>query len=182
MNQRKKLCNLLCYLLDFRSYKKIGKRCTGKWRGTTDYSLVFDDKYKLFVSNGMSYFNERLTEFIKNITDFEKNKKEILQKLQFYSIQDNETATKEGLKTTKILDIGVIKDSDLFLLWPYILMEVDGIQFRFIETGLKEAMFKNIIDHHYNRYTEIFTAGAVEKPTFVFHNVRFSHLDDLYKI
>ena len=67
---------------------------------------------------------------------------------------------------------------------PFIRMEVAGCQFNLIETEVKYAIFENKLNEIFERQNEmkIFTAGAVEKPTFIFNNTRFSHLDNLYKL
>lgn len=69
-------------------------------------------------------------------------------------------------------------------LRTYIRMEVAGYQFNFIESGLNYAILQNELEKHFekNNAKQVFTAGGVWKPTFIFDNVRFSHVDRLYKI
>lgn len=66
--------------------------------------------------------------------------------------KDNLTAVQEGLLPVKCISLDIIKSPNSCFLWSYIRMEVAGIQFDFIETGIKDS------------------------PTFIFSNVRHSHL------
>ena len=180
----KELCQKLTNLLGFTSYQKIGSRCCGKYKGTTDYSLVFDNKVCFFISNGMSSFSERLIEHIRDVTIFQNHKEEMFQAVCRQVEQDNLTARKEGLLAVKCLSLEICKTSTIYFLWPYIRMEVGGQQFDFIETGFTMAIFRNELEKHFQwaNARDTFTAGAVEKPSFIFQNVRFSHLDGLHKI
>lgn len=179
----KELCQTLTTLLHFQSYKKIANSCTGKWRGTIDYSLVFDNKIELFISNGMESFNSRVKSICDDIIYFKENKANLLIQLKERIIYDNEIAAKLGLYEVEILDLDICEENELYCTWPYILMRVNGIEFFFVETGLKYALYKNNLAEYLKRkMPHISTAGAVEKPTFIFSNTKYSHVDELYKI
>lgn len=183
MKMDENLCQTLTTLLHFQSYKKIANRCTGKWRGTIDYSLVFDNKIKLFISNGMENFNSRVKSISDDIISFKENKANLLIQLKDRIIHDNKIASKIGLYEVEILDVDICTDNELYCTWPYIHMRVNGIEFFFVETGLKYALYKNNLAEYLKRkMPHISTASAVEKPTFIFSNIKYSHIDELYKI
>lgn len=178
------ICQELTHLMGYNTFRKTSRRCTGKWRGTTDYSLVFDNKLSLYLSNGMTYFYETAKERINQLKQFKVNKDHMLQLIREYVIADNIIAKEEGLFPVAVKDIGLNLSNENYLLWNYLLLEVDGCTFQFIETGLNYAIRNNKLEEHFTEKSnkKIFTAGAVQAPTFIFSNVRFSHFDDIYKI
>ena len=181
----KQMCDKMAKLLGHKSWKKIGHPCTGKWRGTTDYSLVFEDESEVFISNGMKYFDENLTDMVATLERF------ISPAFQSYFLEilnrqreiDNVAAGDEGLQQYKVL--GLTFKQIIHGITYGLKMEVDDTIFNFVETGFVMDMHDTKSDgetlltkwQRKNRYT----AGAVESPTFIFHNVRYSHLDGLYK-
>lgn len=83
MKTRNELINEFC-LLHGKEFKCISKHsCTGKWRGTTDYYIVFSDDTRYFVSNGMKYFNEQLKSKIDEFNYLQLNKNELKKKIAF---------------------------------------------------------------------------------------------------
>lgn len=54
-NEQITLCRKLTQILGYSTFTKISEKCTGKWSGTTDYSLLFDGQYEFFISNGMNH-------------------------------------------------------------------------------------------------------------------------------
>lgn len=182
---KKELCDKFTQLLGHKTWKKVGEPCTGKWRGTTDYFLVFEDNTRVFISNGMTFFDENLQREISNFErftspDFQKKMMDVLNEQREV---DNEIAKREGLLPYSIL--GFVYKQRLGGITYGLKLKVDDRTFDFVETGLvmdmlefpigKEALLKGWMRK------PLFTAGAVENPTFIFHNVRFSHVDKLYK-
>ena len=139
----KELCRKLTELLGFTSYEKIGERCTGKYEGTIDYSLVFDNKVRFFISNGMNYFSERIRDHIRDVTTFHNYNEDMFQTVCRQIEIDNLTAEKEGLFPVKCLSLDICKTSTFSFMWPYLQMEVAGHQFDFVETGFAMAVFRN---------------------------------------
>lgn len=178
------ICQELTRLMGYNTFDKTSRRCTGKWSGTTDYSLVFDNKITLSVSNGMTHFYETVNTYIDQLKQFKTNKDCMLQQIRKNVISDNLTAKEEGLFPVTVKDIGINLSNEHYLLWNYLLLEVDGCTFQFIETGLNYAIRNNKLEKYFTEQSnkKIFTAGAVQAPTFIFGNVRFSHLDNIYKI
>lgn len=181
----KQLCNKLTKLLGHKSWQKIGHPCTGKWRGTTDYSLLFEDETHVFISNGMKYFDECLAEMVDTLERFisPSFQTEFMEILNRQREVDDKVAASEGLHSYKIL--GFAYKQVFFGIHYGLKLEVDGTVFNFMETGFVMDMQDTQVDAKtlLNKWQtkRRFTAGAVEKPTFIFHNVRYSHLDKLYK-
>ena len=181
----KQLCDKLTLLLGHKSWRKIGQPCTGKWRGTTDYSLLFEDESSVFISNGMKYFDENLAEMAAALERFISPtfQSKFLEILNRQREIDNVAAGNEGLHGYKIL--GLTFKQVFFGITYGLKLEVDGKIFNFVETGFVMDMHDTESDEEtlLNKWQgrNRFTAGAVENPTFIFHNVRYSHLDGLYK-
>lgn len=171
-------------LLGFNTFEIIGIPCTGKWRGTTDYCLILDGKFKFFVSNKMKYFEEKLKERIQIIESFNMYKNELLQVIRKQVEKDNEEAKKENLLPAKVVDLKLNTATNKYFMYFHLVLEVDGVKFKHIETGLHYAIEGNTLNEYFQRKNanRRFTAACVKEPAFIFANVRFSHLDDLYKI
>lgn len=183
-NEQITLCRNLTKILGYSTFNIVSNRNTGAWTGTTDYSLRFDKKQMLFISTGMNNLTEELQKHIQRFQIFEKYKKDMFQSICKQVEKDNLLAKQEGLLPIKCLSLDLYRERDDFFLWPYILMEIADVQIKFIETFLHYYMFNNELDKYIERVNKIhtYTAGGVKEPTFIFNNVRFSHLDNLYKI
>ena len=165
----------LAHCFDSKTGVKIGVPCRGKWRGTTDYSIRFDDGTSLFISNGMKKFEEKLDEMLTTYEGFEVMKQQILQVLQDIESTDNEIASQKGLNEYHILDIGYSKGRN-FMGWFYLTIDVNGKITTQLETGLNYAICKAITTNditpiNNNFHENYFVAGGIEKPEYVFHNV-----------
>lgn len=175
-------CNYFASLIGKTFVAKTAHKCGGKWRGTTDYSLLFSDGTTFYISNGMKFFEKTLKEKIDKIVCFKNNKTNILATLKQNSIKDNERAKIEGLLSYTVLDVEMSVDRGF--LWAHLLLDIDRMAFKFMESELCYAIFGNEVKQLFERrgMVETWTAGAVVNPTYIFANVRFSHLDDLYKV
>ena len=167
--------NRLAHCFNSKTGVKIGVPCRGKWRGTTDYSVRFDDGTSFFVSNGMKYFEERLDEMLTVYEGFEEMKPHILKKLQDMESKDNEIASQKGLKNYHIRGIDYSKGRN-FMGWFYLSIDIEGEITTQLETGLNYAIRKAITEKDIspiaNNFREnYFVAGGVEEPEYVFHNV-----------
>lgn len=177
------LLDLFTELVGRKSWSKIAQPCTGKWRGTTDYGILFDDGMQYFISNGMQCFNEKLANEITSIHVLRNNHKKYLQILREQARLDNEIARKEGLHPVTIVDVGQEMESENHFLWAYVILDVNGHWFKFTETGLNYAMKQDAMDKWIEGCKKsLFTAGGVKLPDYIFANVRFSSTDQLYKI
>ncbi len=116
-------------LVGGKSWEWTSHRCTGDWRGTTDYGFVMDGRIYFFVSNGMKYYEEHLREWIKSIKTFRAKKEYYLRLLREQVEKDNANAKAEGLQSVRLIDIGILSPecSDAYDFFaPYALIEVGG--------------------------------------------------------
>lgn len=178
-----KLLDLFTALVGRKSWTRTVHHCTGKWRGTAEYGVQFDDGLYYFISCGMKYFESKLQGEINTIHRIRTNREKYLGYFRQRALQDNMTAEAEGLFPVSVIDVGLCTESSTYFLWPYLLLEVNGTRFKFIETGVCYCMK----DDNMEKWVEhckkpLFTAGAVQHPDFIFQNVRFSSKDDLHKI
>ena len=174
-------------LVGGKSWKRISRACRGDWRGTTDYGFVMDDRVTFFVSNGMDYFEMQIREWMEDISFFQEKKNEYFRLLHAQVEKDNANAIAEGLHNIKLLDIGILSPEcniqhDFFA--PYALVEIDGRRFKHHTSAFASAGLSDNFDAFLDKSNreEIFTAGAVKAPDYIFCGARFSSEDRLYKI
>lgn len=136
-------------LVGGESWVKMSQPCRGKWRGTTDHGIIIDGKHRLFVSNGMTYFEETVREWISR-------------------------------------DIGILSPEsayDIDFFKPYVLLEIGKQQIKFVESSLAYALKEDRLDRWLEKLPKnVYTAGAVVDPDFIFGNVRFNSTDGMYRI
>lgn len=174
-------------LVGGKSWERTSHRCTGKWRGTTDYGFIIDGRITFFVSNGMSYFEKRVREWIAAIKTFRAKKDYYLRLLREQVGKDNASAKAEGLQSVRLIDIGILSpescDSYYFFA-PYLLLEVGGRQFKHHTSNFACAIMHDELDSYIEECNskKSYTAGAVKEPDYILFGVRFSSTDNLYKI
>jgi hypothetical protein len=173
-------------LVGGKSWKKITSRCSGKWAGTYDYGIVIDGRIDVFVTNGMTHFEERILEWCESIRSFHARKEEYLCKVRELAERDNQKAIAEGLLPVTVVDIGIVSPeaTDGFhFLRPYVLLEVNGKQHKFSESGFCYAILNDGIDKWLAKGDRpLWTAGGVKNPDFAFCGVRFNSEDGIYCI
>lgn len=123
--------------------------CTGKWRGTSDISIRFENGVSLFIGNHLTrrakttkaqieYINRTLMRFNPEI--IEVTKELALSALLQQETKDNEIALQKGLKPYLILtvefnDAANTRFAD-YIGWYYVTLAVDGKICTHLETGL----------------------------------------------
>ena len=168
------------------TWTRTESRCTGKWRGTTDYGILIDNRVKRYVSNGMTGFEKRVREWIGTIKTFRTKKAEYLQKIRGQAQRDNASAQAEGLNSVQVLDIGIISPettNGYFFFLPYALLEVDGRQFKHSTTNFAIAIEDDCLDTWLGKAKiPVWTAAGVETPDYIFGGVRFDSRNGMYCI
>lgn len=168
------------------TWTRIESRCTGKWRGTTDYGILIDNRVKLFVSNGMDGFENRMREWIRTIKTFRAKKDEYLRQLREQAQRDNISAQAEGLHPVKVLDIGIVSPEatdGYFFLLPYALLEVDGRQFKYSTTNFAVAIEDDCLDTWLEKdKNPVRTAAGIYTPDYIFGGTRYDSHDNQYTI
>lgn len=173
--------NTLARLFGAQSGTKVGIPCSGKWKGTTDYSVKFNNGVRFYISNGMKYFEKNLDEEIKVYSAFESMKSEIIEALQAFEVHDNQLAALAGLSNYHVLDIDYLKSGD-YLGWFYAIVDINGERHTVKETGLyfliRNALRAESTAEIYREVEELkqetVLAKHIENPKFVFHNNAFS--------
>jgi hypothetical protein len=167
--------------------------CTGKWRGTSDMSVVLDNGSSLFIGNRRTPEAKKaatISEYVNNTlgvynpeTVAEAKQKAIIQLME-REATDNAVATERGLKPYKILNVelndGSYHESGGYLGWYYVTVEVEDKIFGLLETGLCHDIARNEFENRTNYYV----AGALkdDEVDFVFNNVGHSSASSLYKM
>lgn len=159
--------------------------CRGKYAGTYDYSVTFDNGVEYFVTNGFKYFEKVLDNMIKLYSAFPSKKDKIINYYKKCSKVDNEHANFLGFKTYEVVDVEFIKNGQL-LGWFYIPLKLsNGTVVNFLESGLN-ADIRRLIegeDDQVHRRGHYFVAGGLEdkEVDFIFDSVGHSSTSTMYK-
>lgn len=109
----------LTELLGKKSYVNRKSHCTGKWRGTIDYRLQFEDGTYVFISNGKKYYERNLFEYIAHFEYYHAHKEELEEWIKSIIRNDNHTAVWQKLPLIEL--IGTRIDDDRFIVFDYYL-------------------------------------------------------------
>ena len=123
--------------------------CTGKWRGTSDISIRFDNGASLFIGNRLTpkaktaavqreLVNDTLLRYNPEIVSAAKEA--ALASLMEREAKDNAIAAQKGLNPYTLLNVefndGADGQSSGYMGWYYVTLAVDGNICSHIETGL----------------------------------------------
>ena len=168
--------------------------CTGKWRGTSDIAIVFDDdKATLFIGNERTPDAKKasvISECVNNALA-KYNPQTVAEAKQRAGIAlmereraDNAIAAEHGLKQYKFLNVELNDGSNSitggYLGWYYVTVAVDGKIFGLCESGLNSDIARG----EFERRENYFVAGGLRdtEPNFVFNNVGHSSESASYKM
>ena len=170
--------------------------CTGKWRGTSDMSIHFDNDASLFIGNHLTpkaktvkvqteCVNSALVHFNPEIV--QATKEAALPVLLQREAKDNEIAAQKGLKPYTLLNVefndGADEQTSGYIGWYYVTLAVDGKICTHLETGLSHDIADGKVSDTPTR-ADYFTAGALKETDvdYVFNNVGFSSASSLYAL
>ena len=170
--------------------------CTGKWRGTSDISIRFDNGTSLFLGNRLSpkaktaavqreLVNDTLLRYNPEIVS--ATKEAALASLMEREAKDNAIAAQKGLKPYTLLNVefndGADGQSSGYMGWYYVTLAVDGNICSHIETGLNYDIADGKVSAEPTR-EKYFAAGALKdsEVDYVFNNVGFSSASGLYAL
>jgi len=170
--------------------------CTGKWRGTSDMSIHFDNGASLFIGNHLTpkaktvkvqteCINSALVHFNPEIV--QATKEAALPILLQREAKDNEIAAQKGLKPYTLLNVefndGADEQTGGYMGWYYVTLAVDGKICTHLETGLSHDIADGKVSDTPTR-ADYFTAGALKETDvdYVFNNVGFSSASTLYAL
>lgn len=168
--------------------------CTGKWRGTSDISIRFENSVSLFIGNHLTrrakttkvqteYINRTLMRFNPEI--IEVTKALALSALLQQETKDNEIALQKGLKpylvlTVEFHDAANPRFAD-YIGWYYVTLAVDGRICTHLETGLNYDIAEGRVGRA-SMQRDYFVAGALNEVDYVFNNVGFSSSSGMYSL
>ena len=170
--------------------------CTGKWRGTSDISIRFDNGASLFLGNRLTpkaktaevqreLVNDTLLRYNPEIVS--ATKEASLAFLMEREAKDNAIAAQKGLKPYTLLNVefndGADGQSSGYMGWYYVTLAVDGNICSHIETGLNYDIADGKVSAEPTR-EKYFAAGALKdsEVDYVFNNVGFSSASGLYAL
>lgn len=169
--------------------------CRGKWRGTSDLSIRFDNGESLFIGNTLTpkaktarernrFINSTLLQYNPEIVAM--TKETALIALRDREAQDNAIAARKGLKPYTLLNVEFqtsSADNIGYIGWYYVTLAVGGKIRPHLETGLDYEIAKGKVSGISSRAT-YHTAGALEEAEvdYIFDNVGFSSTSTLYSL
>ena len=188
--------NVIAKAFGCTSGRIVTSPCKGKWRGTSDISICFDNGSSLFIGNRLTpkaktvseqteCVNSALVQFNPEI--IQASKDAALPMLLQREVKDNEIAAQKGLKPYMLLNVEFNDvPSDLaggYMGWYYVTLAVDGKIRAHLETGLNYDIADGKVSDTPTR-EDYFTAGALKETDvdYVFNNVGFSSTSDLYTL
>ena len=180
------LCNELCALLGHSSWTKEGSRCTGKWAGTTDYYLRWDDGTRMFITNGMACFEEHVRKTVEMIkrTRNKEHQEAVMEVLREYERDDAVMAKENGLKSYHVLGLIEIIDN-IGSIWWGLRLDIEGQTIDFRESGLDLDIQRGADKLRETKEREagckLWTAGGVDTPDYVIHGVGHCTTYDCYR-
>ena len=162
--------------------------CRGKWRGTSDMSIRFDNGTTLGIGNERTpraksakvqseHVNALLVRYNPEIVA--ASKEAAIAALRKREIVDNAIAAQKGLKPYTVLNVefndGVGEKGGGYIGWYYVTLAVDGKIHAHLETGLAYSIANGTVSEMPTR-DYYFTAGALKEAyiDYVFNNVGFS--------
>lgn len=177
------------------SGKIVTSPCGGKWHGTSDISIEFDNGKSLGISNRMTkeakkvsvqneIIDKKLVQYNPEIVELSKKTAfEILKKRE---AADNAVAEAKGLKPYTLLNVEFAEDGDGaggYMGWYFATLAVDDKIFGYLETGLNYEVASGKANETHTR-EKYFVAGGLadSEADFVFNNVGHSSKIDMYTI
>lgn len=176
----------LAKLFNANTGKRVGSPCRGKYRGATDYSVVFDNGEEFCISQGMKDFDNILKEEIDKYSQFHKNKQDILNTLLEMEKCDNSNARERGLSEYKIIDIDYGKNGT-HLGWFYLTVSINGKERHICETNFDIAISRGIegvVKYIEGLNGKFWCAGGLSESEvdFVFHGCGYSSTSNSYTL
>ena len=170
--------------------------CTGKWRGTSDMSIRFDNGASLFIGNHLTpkaktvkvqteCVNSALVRYNPEIV--QATKEAALPMLLQREAKDNEIAAQKELKPYTLLNVefhdGADEQTGGYMGWYYVTLAVDGKICTHLETGLNYDIADGKVSDTPTR-ADYYPAGALKETDvdYVFNNVGFSSASTLYAL
>ena len=191
-----KKINLIAQAFGCKTGEILTSPCTGKWRGTSDIFIRFDNVASLFIDNHLTQKSKTIkvrTECVNsalvryNPEIVQATKEAALPMLLQREAEDNEIASQKGLKPYTLLNVefndGAGEQTNGYMGWYYVTLAVDGKICTHLETGLNYDIADGKVSDTFTR-TNYHPAGALKETDvdYVFNNVGFSSASTLYTL
>lgn len=167
--------------------------CTGKWRGTSDIFICFDNDIKFGIGNDYTPQTKtkatqtnRVNSMLKqyNPEIIELTKRTAFDALRKRETEDNKVAENLGLKPYTMLNVELGGcDNPVFVGWYYVTLAIDGKIRAHMDSKLSSAISAGTVSETHLRYEYLISGGVKEKEVdYVFDNIGFSSVSDLYSL
>ncbi len=170
--------------------------CSGKWQGTSDLSLRFDNGASLFFANvrtanaGDKAMQKACIDILLaryNPETVAAAKETALAALKKQEVRDNAIAAQKGLKPYTVLNVELNDGAEPrgagYIGWYYVTLAVDGKIRAHLESGLAHEIANGTVGElpALERY---YAAGGLKEDNvdYVFNNVGFSAASTLYSL
>jgi hypothetical protein len=178
--------NAIALTFGAKTGARFSRRCTGKWSGTTDWSILFDNGERLFIGNsgGSKKFSQYVDECYElyNSIAVQTAKDYALKQLRQRAPQDNEFAERLGHLPYEVESVELItSDKGGHIGWFYVVLRIGDKIVNHLETGLNYnvggQMFSETVRPKY------YVAGGLkdDEVDYIFNGVGFSSASSLYK-
>jgi len=162
------------------------KRCRGKYAGTVDYYIEFDNGERYYVGNsgpGVSFDEFVAREREQYNPETVRETKEIaLKALRDRAESDNAFAQQLGLLPYEVISVELNStEKNGHMGWYYVVLKVGDNIINHVDTGT----FYDILNRKLSDSAETYyAAGGLkdDEPDYVFHGVGFSSKSPLYKM
>ena len=189
--------NMIAETFGCKTAKLVTSPCGGKWRGTSDISIIFDNGSSLGVGNYRTPEAKTVkaqNECVNN-TLARYNKEIVSEKIELATaalskreVEDNAVAAEKGLKPYTFLNVELNDGSDPksggYMGWYYVTLAVDEKIIALVETGLSSDIDRGVTSEHINSEKNYFIAGSLKENDvdFVFNNVAFASEKTSYQL
>jgi len=176
-------------LLDLKNPIIQAKICTGKYRGTFDYSIAFDAGYfwvtnignKLTKAERSTRLIDLLRTMLNQYMGLFAKKGAIFHALQTRAHLDNQRAATKNLHPYVIKRVGVVNTGFSYIGWPYVVLEIDGRERFHTTTCLHYELLKQKLEEM-SIQAGYFPAGGYKEEDidFIYNGIGFNSLGSSY--
>lgn len=187
--------DIIAQTFGYKTAHVTTRPCTGKWRGTSDISIVFDNDLSLFIGNRRTPEAKKastISEYVNNtlamynpetVTEAKKRAESALLKRE---AEDNAVAAELGLKPYKILNVEINDGScrnDGYIGFYFVTLAVGDKIFGHLTSNLNYDITRGTVGDETKR-RDYFVAGGLREgdEDYVFNNVGHSTVSGSYKM
>lgn len=168
--------------------------CQGKWRGSSDIYIRFDNGVALGIGNDSTpkaktkkiqnmFVNATLQKY--NLEIISATKEAAMLALREREIKDNEIAIQKGLKPYTLLNVEFKDSTDDtdYIGWYYVTLAIDGKIRAHMESGLNYEIASGKVTETSTRENYFIAGGLQEAEVdYIFNNVGFSTNSGMYSL